>query len=183
MPGTALLVIDMQNDYFPGGRMALDGIDAAAAQAARLLATFRARGWPVIHVQHVMARSPAPFFEAGTEGVVIHPTLTPRDGETLIVKAYPNSFRDTGLKAALDALGIERLVIVGAMSHMCIDATTRAAVDLGYACTVAEDACATRALEHGGVNVPAPQVHAALMAALTSYGSVEPTEAVLARLV
>lgn len=182
MPNTALLIVDMQNDYFPGGRMALEGIDAAAARAALLLAAFRANNWPVIHVQHIMARSPAPFFEAGTEGVAIHPALAPQAGETLITKAYPNSFRDTGLKAALDALGVDRLVIAGAMSHMCIDATTRVAVDLGYACTVAEDACATRALTHGGVSVPAAQVHAALMAALTSYGTVAPTEAVLARL-
>lgn len=182
MTATALLIIDLQNDYFPGGRMALEAIDTAAARAARLLAAFRARGWPVIHVQHIVARSPAPFFEAGTEGVAIHRLVAPQTGETVIVKAYPNSFRQTGLKAALDALGVERLVIAGAMSHMCIDATTRAAADLGYACTVAEDACATRALAHGGVTVPAAQVHAALMAALTSYGTVAPTETVLANL-
>ncbi|MCW1932658.1 cysteine hydrolase family protein [Pararhodobacter zhoushanensis] len=182
MPETALLIVDMQRDYFPGGRMALEGTDAAATQAAKLVAHFRAQGWPVLHVQHIMARSPAPFFEAGTEGAEIHPSLAPQDGETLIVKAFPNSFRETGLKAALDALGIERLVIAGAMSHMCIDATTRAAGDLGYTCLVADDACATRALSHGGVTVPAAQVHATMMAGLTSYATVEPTDAVLDRL-
>ena len=83
----------------------------------------------------------------------------------------------------MQALGASDLVIIGAMSHFCIDATTRAAADLGYRCTVAHDACATRDLEFDGVAVPAAQVHAGFMAALAAgYGALLPTDQVIARL-
>ena len=182
MTAPALLIIDLQNDYFTGGRMALEAPEAAAARAAELMAAFRARGWPVLSIQHVMARSPAPFFEPGTEGVEINAAVRPTPDETVIVKHFPNSFRETGLGAALEAAGVRDLVIAGAMSHMCVDATTRAAADLGYGCTVAQDACATRALAFGGVEVPAAHVHAAFMAALGSYGKVADTADILAGL-
>ncbi len=91
----------------------------------------------------------------------------PLPGETVIEKHFPNSFRDTGLKEKLDDAGIKELVICGAMSHMCIDATTRAAVDLGFSCTVIHDACASRDLTFGDLVIPAAFVHGAFMAALS----------------
>lgn len=94
---TALLIIDIQNDYFPGGAMELAGADAAAAQAAKLLAAFRERGWPIVHMQHVSARPGATFFLPGTPGVEIHAAVRPRPGETLLRKHFPNSFRETPL--------------------------------------------------------------------------------------
>ncbi len=95
----------------------------------------------------------------------------------MITKNYPNSFRETGLKQALDADSIKDVVVVGAMSHMCIDATSRAAADLGYSTTIVEDACATRDLEFNGKTVPAAQVHAAYMSALAfAYGKVVTTD-------
>lgn len=163
---TALLLVDIQNDYFPGFPMALTGIEAAAANAATLLAHFRAAGRPVFHVQHVRLQPDTPIFGAGTPGVEIHESVRPWPGEPVIVKHFPNSFRETPLRELLEQQGVSRLVICGAMSHMCIDAATRAAADFGYECTVIHDACATRDLTFNDVTVPAAHVHAAMMAAL-----------------
>lgn len=165
----ALLLIDIQNDYFPGGKMELVGMAAASAQSRVLLAEFRRRGWPTYHIQHVSIRKGAPFFLPGTPGVEIHASLAPRPGEAVVEKHFPNSFRDTGLSEILAVAGIKELVICGAMSHMCIDASTRAAVDAGFTCTVIHDACATRDLQFGEKVIPASQVQAAFMAALASF--------------
>lgn len=164
----ALVLIDIQNDYFPGGAMALVGMEAAATHAAAMLEKFRARGWPVVHIQHIANRPGATFFLPDTPGVEHHAGVAPRAGETVVQKHFPNSFRDSTLAASLKAAGSEQLVIVGAMSHMCIDATTRAAFDLGYQCTVVADACATRDLVFNGETVAAAQVHGAFMAALSA---------------
>lgn len=174
---TALLLVDIQNDYFPGFPMELAGIEQAAGQAARLLALARERGLPVFHVQHVRTQPGSPIFAPGTRGVEIHESVRPLPGETIIQKHFPNSFRETELREKLEAAGVSRLIICGAMSHMCIDGTTRAAADFGYECTVIHDACATRDLEFNGVAVPAAQVHAALMAALAwAYAKVIPLD-------
>jgi nicotinamidase-related amidase len=166
MPKRALVLIDIQNDYFPGGRWALSGIEAAADNAARLLATARAAGDLVVHVRHEFASADAPFFAPGSQGAQIHPKARNLEGEPVILKHHVNSFRETDLKALLDRHGVEEVVICGAMSHMCVDAGTRAASDLGYKCMVVHDACATRDQEFEGAVVPAAQVHAAFMAAL-----------------
>ncbi len=173
----ALLLIDIQNDYFADGKMALDGMDAAAANARRLLAAFRDRGRPVFHVRHLSVRPGATFFLPGTPGAEIHAAVAPRAGEPVIEKNFPNGFRGTPLLEELRAAGVSRLLIAGAMSHLCIDATTRAAFDYGFSCAVAEDACATRALEFAGRVVSARDVHAAFMAALAApYAKVSSTE-------
>src|SRR3546814_18366252 len=110
---------------------------------------FRSKGDRVIHSQHIFTSQDAPFFAPDSEGTKINPVVAPRDGETVVVKNFPNSFLKTDLKQILDADGIGEVVVVGAMSHMCIDATTRAASDYGYKTTVVQDACATRDLEFG----------------------------------
>jgi len=163
---TALVIIDIQNDYFPGGAMALEGSDAAAANAGLLLARFRARGLPVIHVQHLMARPNAGYLMPGTPGAEIHARVAPQPGEPVVTKRYPNAFRDTGLLATLQGVGADRLVVAGMMTHMCVDTTVRAAFDLGFKSTLAHDACATRALSFGAATVPAEQVHTSFIAAL-----------------
>jgi nicotinamidase-related amidase len=162
----ALLLVDIQNDYFPGGKMELAGMAAAAARAQVLLAEFRRRQWPTYHIQHVSRRPGAPFFLPGSPGVEFHASIAPLPGELIIEKNFPNSFRDTGLKERLEGTRVTDLVICGAMSHMCIDATTRAAADLGFTCTVIHDACASRDLTFGDAVIPAAQVHGAFMAAL-----------------
>lgn len=163
---TALLLIDIQNDYFPGGAMTLQGAEEAGARAAELLACFREERMPVYHVRHLSARPGATFFLPGTPGAEIHESVRPRQGEPVTTKHYPNAFRETELLEALRKAGIDRLVIAGMMTHMCVDASCRAAFDLGFRCTVAGDACATRDLDFSGEAVPARQVHAAFLAAL-----------------
>jgi len=180
MSKRALVVIDLQNEYLPTGNLPLTGIEAAAANAVKVIADSRAKGVPVIHVRHEFAHGEMPVFVPGTPNADIQPAVAPQDGEAVIVKNYPNSFRETELQQLLDERGIEEVVIVGAMSHMCIDAGVRAAADLGYSVTVLHDACATLDLEFEGVQVPAAQVHAAMMAALKfGYANVISTQAYL----
>jgi nicotinamidase-related amidase len=162
----ALLLIDIQNDYFPGGAMELAGSEQAAVQAAKLLRHFRNKALPVIHIQHLATREGATFFRPNTSGVEIYHGVTPISGESVFQKNYPNSFRETPLLEHLRREGVTQLVIAGMMTHMCIDTTTRAAADLGFQCLLAHDACATRALTFGNSTVPAAQVQAAFMAAL-----------------
>jgi nicotinamidase-related amidase len=163
---TGLLLIDLQNDYFPGGKMELSGILQASEKARSLLDHFRKNTLPVYHVRHISARPGATFFLPHTEGGKIYGALEPLAGETVFQKHFPNSFRETQLLETLRNQGVDHLVVAGAMSHMCVDATVRAASDLGVSCTVIEDACATRNLEFRGTLVPAAQVHGAFMAAL-----------------
>ncbi len=180
MTHTALLIIDLQNDYFSEGKWPLSGPEAAAEQAAKLLAAFRNNGFPIVHVRHEFLTADAPFFSEGSEGARIHHLVTPLENETVILKHKPNSFRDTELQEVLKKLKVDNLIVVGAMSHMCIDAGVRAAVDLGFEVSVAHDACATRDLEFNGTTVPADHVHAAFMAALSSsYANVDSTEKLL----
>jgi len=177
MTKKALIVVDIQNDYFPGGKNALVGIDDAAANAARLISATRKAGDLVVHIRHEFPSSDAPFFAPGTTGAETHHHVKPADGEPVVVKNHINCFRGTGLKELLDQNAITDVVICGAMSHMCIDAATRAANDLGYNCTLVHDACATLDLEFNGVEVPAASAHAAYMAALGyAYASLASTD-------
>lgn len=177
----ALVLVDIQNDYFPGGTMELVGMNAAADKAQAVLARFRSRGAPIFHVQHIANRPGATFFLPDTKGAEHHASVRPEAGEAVVTKHFPNSFRDTALGEQLKAAGVEQLVIVGAMSHMCIDATTRAAFDLGYQCTVIQDACATRDLAFNNERVEAAKVHASFMAALSApYARVIPAGTLLA---
>lgn len=166
MPKRALVLIDVQNDYFPGGKWPLSGMEPAAENAARVLAAARAAGDLVVHVRHEFPSAEAPFFTPGSEGAQIHPRVRRLEQEPLVLKHHVNSFRETDLKEILDRHGVEEVVICGAMSHMCVDAGVRAASDLGYACVVVHDACATRDQEFASTIVPASDVHAAFMAAL-----------------
>ncbi len=182
MSDSAVIVIDLQNEYWPGGNVPLEGVEAAAANAARVLEKTRADGGLVVNVQHLSGDPSVPIFQPGSGGAEINAAVRPAEGEPLVQKYYPNAFRDTGLKQILDDKGVKNVVIVGAMSHMCIAATARAAADFGYGVTVLHDACATREVDFGGVTVPAAHVHAANMSALAyAYGAVIPTSDYLAQ--
>lgn len=182
MSDRALVVIDLQNDYFPGGKFTLSGIEAAAANAGRVIAAARAAGDLVIHVRHEFASADAPFFTPGSDGAAIHPSAAPHPGEAVVLKHAVNSFQGTDLKARLDAAGVKEVVIVGAMSHMCIEGAARAAADYGYKTTVIHDAVATRDLEFGGVAVPAAQAHAGALAAIGfAYAATPSTQEWLAQ--
>ena len=176
MTKQALILVDIQNDYFPQGKWPLVGADAAADNAARLLKVFRDAGDSVVHIRHEFTSDTAPFFTPGSEGAKMHPKVINRTDEPVVLKHFVNAFRETELKSILDEQGIKELVIVGSMSHMCVDGITRAAADFGYKVTVIHDACATRDLEFNGVTVPAAHVQAAYMAALAfAYASVVST--------
>ena len=172
----ALLLIDVQNDYFPGGNMPLVGMDDAAANAAHLLQKAREKNLPRFFMQHFSVRPGATFFVPETEGVAIHASVAPSDDEAVVQKRFPNAFRDTDLHQRLQQQGIDELLICGAMTHMCVDATTRAAFDLGYRCALAADACATRDLQFAERTLAARDVHDSFMAALSNpYAQVAAT--------
>jgi nicotinamidase-related amidase len=162
-----LILVDLQNDYFPGGRMELVGIEDAAVNAQVLLNEFRRTKSSIVHIQHISARPDATFFLPETDGARINQLVAPKENETVVVKNFPNSFRNTSLLELLEKEKTGNLVICGAMSHMCIDATTRAAFDLGFSCVVAEDACATKDLIFKDKTIKAADVHASFMAALS----------------
>jgi len=177
---TALILVDIQNDYFPGGKLPLVGMEEVAASAEALLQACRDAGDPVFHIQHLSTRPGAGFFLPDTAGAEIHPCVTPLDDEEVVQKHFPNAFRGTNLLDLLQEADVKRVIICGAMSHMCVDATTRAAFDLGYPCTVVADACATRDLEFDGRTVAAADVHGAFMAALGSvYAKIRTTDELL----
>ncbi len=138
----ALLIVDMQNDYFDGGAMELANTQAAADNAAKLLQAFRHDNRPVIHVQHIFADDQKGFFIQGTQGSDIYSQLAPEVNECVVVKSGVNSFVGTNLERILIDQGVEELVIAGAMAHVCVDAVTRAAADKGYHCHLIIDACA-----------------------------------------
>lgn len=176
----ALVLIDIQKDYFPGGRMPLVHPEEAAQNARRLVEKFRAQGWPVYFIQHISTRSGASFFLPGTEGIEFTEFVSPLPGDKIIQKHFPNSFRETSLLSSLMAEQPDQLVICGMMTHMCVDATTRAGYDLGFGCQVAGDACATRELKYGDLLIPAGQVQGAFLSALDgTYAQVMPTAEIL----
>lgn len=180
MSKRAILVVDIQNEYFPTGNFPLQGIEAASANAARVVAAARAKGELVVNIRHEMPGGP--LFVPGSEGAKINVSAQPKGDEPVITKNFPNSFRDTGLKELLAKQGIEEVVVVGAMSHVCVDATTRAANDLGYQTITIHDACATRDVEFNGVAAPASNVHSTIMSALAfGYGEVISTDDFLSR--
>jgi len=172
-PETALVVIDIQQFYFEGGLVPLTGGVQAAAQARKVLDAFRAKRMPVFHVRHVPASVAIVDGEPADPQYRIRPEVQPAAGEPVISKRFANSFRETDLLERLRQRGVTRLVLVGMQTHMCVEAASRAATDLGFDVVVVHDACATRPLEFGGRTVPADLVHAAALAAMKgTYGRV-----------
>jgi nicotinamidase-related amidase len=161
---TALLIIDEQDFYFPGGHLPLVNPEAASEKTAIVLKMFREQNLPVIHIQH-----------AG--GSPIHKTVEPLPGEKVITKTEANGFNGTNLLNYLVSLKIKRLVICGMQTQMCVEATTRAAYDLGFKCIVVEDACATRNLKYGRRTIFAIDVQACTYSILNkTYASIIPAD-------
>ena len=164
----ALIIIDIQNDYFEGGACELVNPMEASLKAKEVLEYFRKNNMPVFHIQHTNIKDGATFFLANTKGVQIHENVKPLENEKIIEKNFPNSFLQTNLESELEKLNIKELVICGMMSHMCVDSTTRAAFDLGFDCTLIHDACTTRDLVFQDKKVDASDVHNSFMSALGS---------------
>ncbi|MHA1529608.1 MAG: cysteine hydrolase family protein [Alphaproteobacteria bacterium] len=161
---STLVLIDIQNEYFDGP-VKLTGVEAAAEVAAGLLARARALGSPVVHVRH--RGRPGGAFDPDAPRGQIHASVAPLGGETIIDKSLPNAFAGTTLAETLEAIGERPLVVAGFMTHMCVSATVRAALDRGLSSTVAMDATATRDLpDPTGGDLPADTVHRAALAAI-----------------
>ena len=161
----ALLIIDVQNDYFPGGTNELVHACEAEKKIQELIADSRAKGRPVVYIQHFNPLGDS-FFLEGTKGAEISDRIRPEKGDKVIVKRYPNSFLETELDAYLKSLQIDTLLVCGMMTHMCVDTTVRAAMDYGYQVRLAADACATMDLTLNGEVIPAETVHRTFIAAL-----------------
>ncbi len=182
---TALLLIDIQKDYFEGGKYPLVNPLEAAQKAYTLLQCFREHGGQSayhVHIQHISLKPDAAFFVKGDSGSDIHDSVAHFEGEPIVYKHEPNSFLNTNLLELLKGWGVERVVIAGMMTHMCVDATARAASDFGFQVIVAEDACATRDLTYGDTIIPADLVHKSFLAALKSYGKVMKSDEIIALL-
>ncbi|MEC6748681.1 cysteine hydrolase family protein [Marinilactibacillus sp. XAAS-LB27] len=175
---TALIIVDIQNDYFQDGNMPLVNPDQALLNATKVLKWFRKNNKEnIFHVQHIASDPSMGFFIPDTKGVEIHTSIQPEKGEEVVIKHFPNSFLNTTLQSKLKEKEITSVVVVGMMTHMCIDATVRAAVDLGYQATLIEDACATRDLSYAGREVTAESVHNAFVGALDGmYAGITSTE-------
>jgi nicotinamidase-related amidase len=161
----ALVVIDIQNEYFPGGALTLPYAEPAAGKAAEAIEAARSAGVPVVHIRHEEPQSDE-WFVPGSRGAQTNDAVAPAEGEPVIVKHHPNSFLETDLAERLAGLGASRVAFCGMMTSMCVDATVRAAADLGLEPVLVDDACAAPDLEHRGTRVPADAVHAAFCGAL-----------------
>ena len=173
-PGFAdatLVVIDAQREYVDGA-LPLAGVEAALDRIAAALAGARAAGAPIVHVQH-KGRAGG-LFDPDTTAFEFAGQAAPGAGETVVHKGLPNAFAGTNLGEVLETTGRKRLILAGFMTHMCVSATARAALDLGYQSTVLSDATATRDLPDptGNGVVSAGDLHRAELAALSDRFSI-----------
>jgi nicotinamidase-related amidase len=158
---TALLIIDIQDFYFPGGRSPLFEPEKAAQNAARLLSWFREEKLTVIHVRH-----------NSETGGTINNTVKPVPGEMIFSKDAVNCFVGTHLLDSLKANSIDTLVICGMQTQMCVEAATRAASDYGFKCILVHDACAAKDLKYNDRLIKAEDVHYSTLATLKSYATI-----------
>ena len=166
---TALLIVDVQEFYFPGGRLQLENSEVAGMNAGLLLDHFRKNEMLVYHVRH--------NFEPGGN---IHPYVKPLESEPVISKDEVNAFSGTGLFEMLRRDSVDQLVICGMQTHMCVEAAVRAAHDFGFTCLVASDACATRSLQYEEHIIPARSVHYSTLNTIQgTYARVITTDAII----
>jgi nicotinamidase-related amidase len=173
MAERALIVIDVQNDYFPGYPWALPHAERALPNIVRLIATARERGEPVVFIQHVTPEG-SPVFARGSKGGLLRAELGARPGDPVFEKQHPSSFQGTGLRAFLDPQGIRALDLCGYMTQQCCDTTAREAYARGYTVRAFSDAMAARDLTFEGVTIPHGMVHGATLATLARFAKVLP---------
>lgn len=157
---TALLLVDIQEFYFPSGEnKGLVGAEEASLVGKKILDEFRKNNKLIIHVQH-----------KAKNGFDIHKNVTPLPNEKVFVKEEVSCFNGTGLLKYLQSKEVKRLIIIGMQTHMCLEAATRAAYDLGFECIVIDDACATRNLDYNGKTIKAEDVHNSTLSTLSGGG-------------
>ncbi len=161
---SALVLIDCQMEYVTGA-VPLPGVEAALKEAGKVLARARDAGAPIVHVAH--QGQAGGVFDLDGAGGQIAPDVASAAGETIVKKAMPNAFANTELHDKLQEIGAKQLIFAGFMTHMCVSASVRAALDLGYRNTLVSGAAATRDLPtpSGGV-IDAASLHEASIAAL-----------------
>jgi nicotinamidase-related amidase len=162
---TVLLIIDIQDFYFPGGSSALVEPVKAAMNAAKLLDHFRKEKMLVIHVRH-----------NAEPGGKINDIVKPLPDEKVFSKDEVSCFKGTDLLDYLRTNQTDTLVICGMQTHMCVEAATRAASDLGFKCILIHDACATKDIKFGDKIIKAEDVHYSTLATLKNYAKVESTD-------
>lgn len=155
----ALLIIDIQNFYFPGEGPGLVNAEPASEVAKDVLQLCRSNKIPVIHVRH-----------DSKKGFDIHKNVEPLPHEKVITKTEVNCFKGTDLLAYLKENQINRLILIGMQTQMCLEAAVRAGHDFGFDCIVVQDACATRNLNFEGITIEAADVHASTLASLRDGG-------------
>ena len=176
----ALIIIDVQNDYFPNGKYSLTNSEVALQNTLKLQQYFRVKRLPIYYIQHIKSDPNANFFVKGSHGAKIHRSLLPiYPHEYIIPKAFPNSFYQTDLQPKLQQENIEQLVICGMMSHMCVDSTTRMACELNYQPILIHDACATCDLQFDDIIIPAQTVHDSFMSALMNFAKIVSCQALI----
>jgi len=158
-PVTALVLIDIQAFYFDTAKAPLAGREEASVKAGLILDHFRETGQEIVHIKH----------KGGGE---IHENVKPLAGETVFVKEHVSCFRETPLLGYLREKGVDRLVIAGMMTHMCVEAATRAADDLGFETILIHDACATRDLTFEDEIIGAKEVHLSTLSTLKAYATI-----------
>ncbi len=156
---TALIIVDIQNFYFPGEGPGLVNAEEASLAAKEVLRKFRVEKQLIVHVRH-----------QSKKGFEIHQNVVPLPGEKVITKEEVNSFYKTDLLEYLKTNEVSRLVIIGMQTHMCLEAAVRAAHDYGFECLVVQDACATKDMKFGDKTVKAEDIHTAVLATLTNGG-------------
>ena len=142
----ALLIIDIQNDYFPGGKYPLWNADATLANIEHAIGAAKAKGVPVILVQHAAdpARGIAPFFNPGTDGVRIHPSILKAAPDApVVVKAFADAFVRTDLEKVLAGLGVTELLVCGMMTQNCVTHTAISKSAEKFRVEILPDCCTT----------------------------------------
>ncbi len=183
MKNTALIIIDVQNDYFKGGACELHEPEAALCSIQKLLKHFRDDHAPVFFIQHIGSPKGSAFVP-GTHGLCIHDEIKPLIEEPVITKHYPSSFLKTTLQNQLQKADISNLVVCGMMTHMCVDTTVRAAMDYGYSTTLISDACTTKHLDWNGQTIDAVTVHNVYIGSLAgAFADVKTTEEYLSQFI
>ena len=142
----ALLVIDLQNDYFPGGKFPLWNTDLVLQNIERAIEKATAQGIPVIHIQHIANSKMgiAPFFNEGTAGADIHPRiLAAAPKAPIVVKEFADSFEKTTLEETLTKLGVNELLVCGMMTQNCVTHTAISKAAEKYSVAILVDCCTT----------------------------------------
>lgn len=167
-----LIIIDVQNDYFEGGDMELENTYQTLKNILKVKKYFEQMNYPIFIIQHIKEKE-GDFFRRNTVGSEIHKELLPiKENSYLIEKNFPNSFFKTSLVSQLIKERVEQLVIVGMMTHMCVDSTTRVAKELGYEPILLSDACTTKSLIFNSKIIPMEDVQCSFLNALSNFSKV-----------